>query len=187
MDVHGTVVLDELLLPKHKIVDYRTQWSGISEATLKGVTQTLEDVQEKIRALPGMNSRTILVGHSLNCDLEVLQWKHERIVDTSILFPHHKGANISLAAHYACQLTFVASIRRPPIQAFASISCQEALTTASEGHGKWRGARQCRGCASRIGTKTTLLFCSANLNSAVMWPFAFWRTGLSQAQDGAWA
>lgn len=49
------------------------------------------DVQAKIRAIPGLDSRAILVGHSLNCDLEVLQWQHDRIVDTAALFPHHKG------------------------------------------------------------------------------------------------
>uniref|UniRef100_A0A0N5B959 Exonuclease domain-containing protein n=1 Tax=Strongyloides papillosus TaxID=174720 RepID=A0A0N5B959_STREA len=34
------------------------------------------------------NKDTILIGHSLNCDLEALKLIHKNVVDTSITFPH---------------------------------------------------------------------------------------------------
>ena len=37
--------------PPRPITDYRTPWSGITKATLEGVTTTLEDVQGYVHSL----------------------------------------------------------------------------------------------------------------------------------------
>jgi len=57
--------------PKDKITNYMTRYSGITEEKLKDVTTTLEDVQEALRKL--LPEDAILIGQSLNCDLQALQ------------------------------------------------------------------------------------------------------------------
>ena len=53
------------------IVDYRTKWSGISAATLAGVSTTFEQVQ--VAVLRVVTRETMLVGHSLENDLRALK------------------------------------------------------------------------------------------------------------------
>jgi RNA exonuclease 1 len=60
-----------LVKPNNKITNYLTQYSGITASKLKDVTTTLSDVQEVIIKL--LPPDAILVGQSLNCDLEALK------------------------------------------------------------------------------------------------------------------
>ena len=79
-------VLDELVKPGNPVLDYCTVHSGVSEAILRDVTTTLADVRARLLAL--MSPDTILVGHSLENDLRVLQLIHRRVIDTSVMYPH---------------------------------------------------------------------------------------------------
>lgn len=72
--------------PPHKVItDYVTEKSGITPATLCGVTKTLEQVQRDLLRLI-QQSNTILVGHGLHTDLKVLKFSHSTVVDTSLIF-----------------------------------------------------------------------------------------------------
>jgi len=86
VDAKLNVLLDKLVKPRFPITDYRTAWSGVSEATLACVSTTLPDVQHALQKL--LHSKTIIIGHSLENDLSALKLVHRRVVDTSILFPH---------------------------------------------------------------------------------------------------
>ncbi|CAF4726680.1 unnamed protein product [Rotaria socialis] len=82
-------VYETLVKPHHKILDYNTRWSGITENQLKPCNITIEDVQKRLLKL--FNDKTILIGHSLESDLKALKIVHNTVIDTSLVFPHPKG------------------------------------------------------------------------------------------------
>uniref|UniRef100_A0A182WLS4 Exonuclease domain-containing protein n=1 Tax=Anopheles minimus TaxID=112268 RepID=A0A182WLS4_9DIPT len=93
VDEKGTIVYNKLVKPDKKIVDYRTPFSGITEAMLRNVKTTLADVQRDLRVL--LPPDAILVGHSLNSDLDALEMLHPYVIDSSIVYnvtgnPVHK-------------------------------------------------------------------------------------------------
>ena len=97
----GTILMDELVKPDKPIIDYLTQYSGITPAKLKDVTTTLKDIQTRL--LKKITPKHILVGHSLNSDLIALKLAHPFIVDTSILYPHPRGPPMKSSLKWLAQ------------------------------------------------------------------------------------
>ncbi|KAG9063647.1 hypothetical protein KI688_003758 [Linnemannia hyalina] len=89
IDEAGKTIYDELVMPENPILDYLTQYSGMTAARLNGVTTRLAEVQEKLKDLVDYN--TILVGHSLENDMQVLKLAHPFIIDTSLVYHHTRG------------------------------------------------------------------------------------------------
>ena len=89
INFQGEVVIDLLVKPDEVITDYLTKYSGITEAKLEGITTNIKDIQEKI--LSTVSTDDILIGHSLESDLNVMHIKHPRIIDTALVFEHHRG------------------------------------------------------------------------------------------------
>ncbi|XP_050679397.1 RNA exonuclease 1 homolog [Leptidea sinapis] len=83
------VIYETLIKPLHPIVDYNTRYSGITEEQMMNVRTTLLEVQATLLAM--FNSRTILIGHSLESDFKALKLIHDTVIDTSVLFPHKMG------------------------------------------------------------------------------------------------
>jgi len=89
LDWDGKAILDRLVKPDLPIKDYLTQYSGITAAMLEDVTTKLSDIQQELLEI--LTPRTILVGHSLNSDLNALKITHPFLIDTGILYPHPRG------------------------------------------------------------------------------------------------
>jgi len=71
VDEEGKAIYDQLVMPDNPVVDYLTQYSGMTAERLEGVTTRLADVQRKLQEL--VTYDTILVGHSLENDMKVLK------------------------------------------------------------------------------------------------------------------
>ena len=67
----GENVYETMVCPEGDIIDYLTQYSGITVETLKDVTKTLKEVQEELHNF--LPPDAILVGQSLNFDLHSLK------------------------------------------------------------------------------------------------------------------
>ncbi|KAH7929507.1 ribonuclease H-like protein [Leucogyrophana mollusca] len=88
VNYYGAVLLDEFVKQKERVVDYRTQWSGI-RATDMIKAKPFGDVQKNVAEL--LKDR-ILVGHAVHNDLKVLLLSHPGPMtrDTQQLAAKHK-------------------------------------------------------------------------------------------------
>ncbi|KAM6971846.1 RNA exonuclease 5 [Aplochiton taeniatus] len=94
VDSDGRCILDELVKPQNRILNYCTRFSGITPAMLRPVTTTLRNVQTKIKA--ALPRDAVLVGHSLDNDLRALNLIHPHVIDTSLLYRKEFGQRFKL-------------------------------------------------------------------------------------------
>ncbi|KAJ7626990.1 ribonuclease H-like domain-containing protein [Roridomyces roridus] len=74
VNFHGAVLLDAFVRPKERVVDYRTEWSGVRERDMVNARPFVE-VQSQVSEL--IKDR-ILIGHALFNDLKALLLDHPR-------------------------------------------------------------------------------------------------------------
>ncbi|KAK2765044.1 hypothetical protein FQN54_008743 [Arachnomyces sp. PD_36] len=87
--ITGNILIDTLVVPFERIVQWRTKYSGVSSAMLfsaRARGETLRGWKEARDELwRYMDENTILIGQSLNNDLTALRMVHTRVVDSAIL------------------------------------------------------------------------------------------------------
>ncbi|XP_046897257.1 RNA exonuclease 5-like isoform X2 [Hypomesus transpacificus] len=94
VDSRGRCLLDQLVKPENRILNYLTRFSGITRAMLQPITTTLRDVQSKLKEL--LPRDAVLVGHSLDNDLRALKLIHPHVIDTSLLYKRDFGQRFKL-------------------------------------------------------------------------------------------
>ncbi|CAR21758.1 Rnh70p [Lachancea thermotolerans CBS 6340] len=149
VDFDCNLVYDSLVKPDVPIVDYLTRYSGITEEKLENVTVTLEDVQNQLLKL--VSADDILIGHSLQSDLNVLKLRHPKIIDTAVIFEHKAGPPF-----------------RPALKYLASEYLSQTIQNSEGlGHDSFEDARACmeltklkivNGLAFGVGVNTENLF-----------------------------
>ncbi|KAG6829348.1 hypothetical protein H0H92_004714 [Tricholoma furcatifolium] len=96
VNFHGAVQLDEFVKQRERVVDYRTQYSGIRASDMIKA-KPFEDIQKKVAALL---KDCVLVGHAVHNDLKVLLLSHPRPMtrDTQYYAGKHKVAKSKYVA-----------------------------------------------------------------------------------------
>lgn len=91
VDQHHAVVYDQIVKPQSTIINYLTEFSGITPEMLAAEhVCVLADVQRTLLTR-FLFADTVLVGHSLTSDLRALRLVHLRVADSAILYPHPRG------------------------------------------------------------------------------------------------
>jgi RNA exonuclease 1 len=101
LDWSGATMLDSFVKPALAVKNYFTQYSGITPALLSNVTTTLADIQAKLLGL--LTPSTVLLGHSLESDLNAMKLTHPFIVDTSLIYPHPRGPPLRSSLKFLTQ------------------------------------------------------------------------------------
>lgn len=70
----GEIIMDKYVKPTKPVIDYRTQYSGITPAHLEDAYH-FADVQAEVGRI---KFNRILVGHALHNDLRVLKMEHPK-------------------------------------------------------------------------------------------------------------
>ncbi|NWR69560.1 REXO5 exonuclease, partial [Centropus unirufus] len=94
VDAQGQCLMNELVKPKSTIWNYRTRYSGITKQMMLPVKTRLPDIQTRLKKM--LPRDAVLVGHSLNGDLQALQMIHPSVIDTSLLFARNEGRRFKL-------------------------------------------------------------------------------------------
>ncbi|WKX93827.1 hypothetical protein Q1695_011246 [Nippostrongylus brasiliensis] len=89
VDMHNKLVLDLVVKPHNTVIDYNTRFSGLTANQVEASTIDLFEAQNRLFEL--VNERSILIGHSLESDLKAMRLRHERVVDTAVVFEHRQG------------------------------------------------------------------------------------------------
>ncbi|KAF9239558.1 hypothetical protein CBS147332_9091 [Penicillium roqueforti] len=85
----GEVLIDNYVQPKSRVVNWDSRFSGVTPSAMNKAVRKgtalfgWEEARSKLWEF--MDSETILIGHSLNNDLDVLGIIHWNIVDSSII------------------------------------------------------------------------------------------------------
>jgi RNA exonuclease 1 len=77
LDFDRDTCYDTFVKPLADIVDYNTNYSGITPEMVEGVTIMLADIQRSL--LDIVSSNDILVGHSIDTDLRFVHLEHRKV------------------------------------------------------------------------------------------------------------
>ncbi|TBU05327.1 exonuclease, partial [Hamiltosporidium magnivora] len=93
LDNQCNVLYDKIINPENEIMDYLTEYSGLDKDSFEHAVSFLE-MKNDLKKIIGKN--TIILGHSLFNDLNVLKIYHDRLIDTSHLYKTKDNYKTSL-------------------------------------------------------------------------------------------
>ena len=80
----GTVVFDQFFKPLGDVIDYKTEFSGITPEILEKASKTSYEIVKEISSF--LSQESIIIGHSLENDFRSMKLIHHNVIDTSILY-----------------------------------------------------------------------------------------------------
>lgn len=93
LDNKGTVLYDKFIKSDYPVIDYCTEYSGLTEELLEdGITN--KQMKDEICDIIGKD--TVILGHGLDNDLAALEMHHTKIIDTSYVFINTESRRVSL-------------------------------------------------------------------------------------------
>lgn len=93
LDNNGNTLYDKIIEPKNPIKDYLTQYSGLTKESFDNAI-TYEQMKEEVCQIIGKN--TVILGHGLFNDLNMLKIKHDKFIDTSFMYRTRDNYRLSL-------------------------------------------------------------------------------------------
>lgn len=138
---------------------------------LENVTTTVADIHEKLLGL--LTPRTILLGHSLNSDINALKLTHPFIIDTAILYPHVRGPPYKQGLKFLAQRYLSSSIQNKGNEGHNSIedanACIELLKQKCERGPLWGSSQtNAESIFKRLGRTTRPKSSNASRTGAVV-------------------
>ena len=93
------ILVDKYIQPKNEILDYNSRYSGITKDNFpRNQVVSLSEVHKYL--MHHIHTRTIIIGHSLQCDLKALWIIHPFVIDTAVLSYRQYGRTKSLKDLY---------------------------------------------------------------------------------------
>ncbi|SCU90219.1 LADA_0F02586g1_1 [Lachancea dasiensis] len=83
------VVFDEIVQPFGEVIDLNSEFSGVHTID-KSKSVSFAKMLELVLNNKMINANSILIGHGMENDLNVLRLIHKKIIDTAILYPRGK-------------------------------------------------------------------------------------------------
>ncbi|CEP63232.1 RNA exonuclease LALA0_S07e05468g [Lachancea lanzarotensis] len=83
------VVFDSIIKPFGEVIDLNSEFSGVHTID-KANSMTFEEMLSQVLDKKMINGNSILIGHGMENDLNVLRLIHRKVIDTAILYPRGK-------------------------------------------------------------------------------------------------
>ncbi|SCU87125.1 LAFA_0E04874g1_1 [Lachancea sp. 'fantastica'] len=83
------VVFDSITQPFGKVIDLNSEFSGV-HAIDEDNSMTFDEMLSQVLNKHMINANSILIGHGMENDLNVMRLIHRRVIDTAILYPRGK-------------------------------------------------------------------------------------------------
>eukprot|EP00736_Rhodelphis_marinus_P011515 Rmarinus@m.22002 len=124
VDENLNVLADHYVKPRNPILNYNTEFSGITAAHLADVTFRREDARQVLVSLLQRHKGAVLLGHSLENDLRAIKLTYDRVADTAALYSHPRGPRFRPSLR-----SLVANFLGKRIQDSSHDSVEDASTT----------------------------------------------------------